>query len=220
MPSAVEADVWIFDLDNTLYPAECRLFDQIDVRMGAFISELLSVDRVEARRIQKLYFMEYGTTLRGLMDRHGVAPEDFLAYVHDIDVSPVPPNARLARALARLDGRKLVYTNGSAKHAGNVLQRLGVAGHFEGVFDIAGADYVPKPDRRAYDRMVELFAVTPGRAVMIEDMARNLIPAAAMGMTTVWLDAGHEWGAADHDPDSIHHTIDDLTDWLEEQVAG
>lgn len=220
MPPTVEADVWIFDLDNTLYPAECRLFDQIDVRMGAFISELLSVDRVEARRIQKHYFMEYGTTLRGLMDRHGVAPEEFLAYVHDIDVSGVPRNDRLAQALGQLPGRKLVYTNGSARHAGNILDQLGVSHHMEGVFDIAGADYIPKPDRRSYDRLVELFSVMPDRAVMIEDMARNLIPAAAMGMTTVWLDAGHEWGAADHDPGSIHHTIDDLTAWLEEQLAG
>ena len=206
---------WIFDLDNTLYPPACNLFAQIDVRMGTFIGQLLGIDPVAARRVQKGYFMSHGTTLRGLMDHHGVQPEDFLGYVHDIDVSPVPANPRLERALARLDGRKLVFTNGSVDHAGRVLDRLGVADLIDDVFDIAAADYLPKPHDETYRRFVAHYGIDAGASVMVEDMARNLTPAARLGMTTVWLDTGSDWGRADLKTDHVHHVIDDLTDWLE-----
>ena len=210
-----ERATWIFDLDNTLYPPACNLFAQIDVRMGAFIGQLLGIDAVAARRVQKGYFMSHGTTLRGLMDHHGVQPEDFLSYVHDIDVSPVPANPRLERALARLDGRKLVFTNGSVDHAERVLDRLGVADLIDDVFDIAAADYLPKPHDETYRRFVAHYGIDAGAAVMVEDMARNLTPAARLGMTTVWLDTGSDWGRADLETDHVHHVIDDLTDWLE-----
>jgi putative hydrolase of the HAD superfamily len=137
---------WIFDLDNTLYPASCRLFDQVEARMGAFIADFLGISPEAARAIQKRYFKEHGTTLRGLMVHHDLAPQRFLDYVHAIDVSALEPAPALARALDRLPGEKLVYTNGSTRHAENVMARLGVAGCFDGIFDIAAADYLAKPE--------------------------------------------------------------------------
>jgi len=215
----VDADVWVFDLDNTLYPRDCNLFAQIDVKMKAFISELLNVNVEEAHRIQKQYFRTYGTTLRGLMDNHGLTPEKFLDYVHDIDVSPVPPNPALNNVLHRIDGRKVIFTNGSVAHAENVLGRIGITHHFEGIFDIIAADYVPKPERSAYEVFVREHNVDPTRAVMLEDIARNLEPAHAMGMTTVWIRSKDDHSAMGADGDHVNHVIEDLVEWLESQVA-
>ncbi len=215
----VDADVWVFDLDNTLYPRDCNLFAQIDVKMKAFISELLNVNVEEAHRIQKQYFRTYGTTLRGLMDNHGLTPEKFLDYVHDIDVSPVPPNPALNNVLHRIDGRKVIFTNGSVAHAENVLGRIGITHHFEGIFDIIAADYVPKPERSAYEVFVREHNVDPTRAVMLEDIARNLEPAHAMGMTTVWIRSKDDHSAMGADGDHVNHVIEDLVEWLESQGA-
>lgn len=217
--SRVSADVWVFDLDNTLYPRDCDLFAQIDVKMKTFVSDLLGIDYDEAYKIQKQYFREHGSTLRGLMDNHGLPPKEFLDFVHDIDVTPVPPNPRLDDILHRLDGRKIVFTNGSVTHAENVMKRLGITHHFEGIFDIHAADYLPKPDRSAYDKFVREYDVDPNRAVMLEDIARNLEPAHAMGMTTVWIRSDHDHSAMGAEGDHIHHTIDELVPWLEAQVA-
>jgi putative hydrolase of the HAD superfamily len=178
-------ETWVFDLDNTLYPASCRLFDQIDVRMGEFISRLMNVDRAEARRIQKELFYRHGTTLRGLMSEHEVDPDAFLDYVHDIDHTPVPADPALAGALERLPGRKLIFTNGTVAHAERVLARLGVHDHFHGIFDIVHSDFIPKPVRAPYERFVEAHGVDPQRAAMFEDIARNLEVPHALGMTTV-----------------------------------
>lgn len=178
-------ETWIFDLDNTLYPASCRLFDQIDERMAAFISDLLTIDRAEAKRIQKQFFYEHGTTLRGLMTVYGVDPNQFLDYVHDIDHSPVPADAPLAEALERLPGRKLVFTNGTVGHAERVMARLGIGGHFHGIFDIVHADYIPKPALGPYQKFVRDHNVDPDRAAMFEDIARNLQVPHRLGMTTV-----------------------------------
>ena len=216
----IDADCWVFDLDNTLYPRSCDLFSQIDIKMKTFIAELLGVDVEEARRIQKQYFRTHGTTLRGLMDNHGLAPSAFLDYVHDIDVTPVPPNPALDVALGRLPGRKIIFTNGSVRHAENVVTRLGVAHHFEGVFDIIAAEYRPKPDRLAYDAMCRIHAVEPTRAVMIEDIARNLEPAHALGMTTVWVRSDHDHSMEGADGPHVHHVIDELVEWLECQVRA
>jgi putative hydrolase of the HAD superfamily len=178
-------ETWVFDLDNTLYPASCRLFDQIDRRMGEFISALLAVDRAEAKRIQKDYFFRHGTTLRGLMSEHGVDPDAFLEFVHDIDHSPVLANEALARAIAGLPGRKLVFTNGTVAHAEKVMRRLGIDRHFHGVFDIVHSDYIPKPARGPYEKFIAEHAIEPSRAAMFEDIARNLEVPHALGMTTV-----------------------------------
>ncbi|HSD34217.1 MAG TPA: pyrimidine 5'-nucleotidase, partial [Alphaproteobacteria bacterium] len=178
-------ETWVFDLDNTLYPATCRLFDQVDRNMGAFICEFLKPDPVEARALQKRYLKEFGTTLRGLMVNHDCPPERFLEAAHAIDYSAVQGDARLDRALEALPGRKLIFTNGSVPHAERVLDRLGVGRHFAGVFDIVAAGYLPKPERAAYEGLVRAHALDPRRAALIEDLPRNLVPAAALGMTTV-----------------------------------
>jgi putative hydrolase of the HAD superfamily len=205
---------WVFDLDNTLYPARCRLFDQVDRRIGLFIQNRLGLDAGAARVLQKHYFHQHGTTLCGLMTHHGVEPEVFLQFVHDIDVSAVEPSPALDSALARLPGRKFIFTNGSNAHAARVMDRLGVARRFDGVFDIADAGYVPKPAQATYERLLSRHTIEPARAVMIEDLPRNLRPAAALGMTTVLVLTGEEWAETDSAGDHIHHVTDDLVSWL------
>lgn len=213
-----QIDHWVFDLDNTLYPASCNLFSQIDWRMTGFISETLKLPPEEARALQKAMFRKYGYTLRGLMLEHGVPPTDFLDYVHDIDYAPVLACSRLKAALEALPGEKLIFTNGTVRHAERVLERLGLDG-FAGIFDIVAADYTPKPDPAPYDRFVKCHAVNPRRAAMVEDIARNLVPAAALGMTTVWVTGSPDWAKAGSEGDHIHHATDDLAGWLETLTA-
>ena len=208
-------DTWIFDLDNTLYPASANLFAHVDRRMTAFIGDLLGVDPIEARRVQKAYFLGHGTTLSGLMAEHDVDPHAFLSYVHDIEMDALQADAPLAAALAKLPGRKIVFTNGDAPYALKVLDRLGLGGSFEAVHDIHAMDLRPKPDPQAYAGLCAAFGIEPTRALFVEDMARNLRPAKAIGMTTVWVDNGSE---QDHDTDRsfIDHHIRALTPWLEQ----
>jgi putative hydrolase of the HAD superfamily len=212
-------DTWVFDLDNTLYPASCNLFDQIHRRMGEFIAALLQVDLAEAKLLQKQYFREHGTTLRGLMTVHGIDPRAFLDHVHEIDLSPVPPDVALQAALASLPGRKLVFTNGSVRHAENVLGHLGIEGHFSGILDVEGCNLVPKPDPAGYAELVRRFGIVPARAAMVEDMAKNLVPAAALGMTTVWLRGTIDWAVEGAEGDHVHHVVDALAPWLAEVAA-
>lgn len=211
-----EAESWVFDLDNTLYPASANMFDEIDRRMCAFIADFLEMDAAAAYRLQKSYFREHGTTLRGLMENHGMDPGPYLDFVHDISVDGVAPDPRLGRALDALPGRKVVFTNASKAHAERVISRLGIAGRFDGIFDIAEAGYVPKPDRGVYDKLVAAFGIEPRRAVMVEDVARNLGPAAALGMTTVWVATDRPWAQADAEDIAPDHTVDDLSRWLAE----
>jgi len=208
-------DTWLFDLDNTLYPPSAGLFAHIDVKMRAFIQRLLGVDPVEARRVQKQFFHDHGTTLRGLMNEHGVEPAAFLDYVHDIDMSAVAPDTRLVEAMARLPGRKLVFTNADTAYAERVLERLGLGGAFEAIHCIHGMDYWPKPDRRAYEALTQRYRVDSARALFVEDMARNLKPAKALGMTTVWVNNGSERGGHDASRDYIDIEIADVGAWLQ-----
>lgn len=207
-------DCWIFDLDNTLYPPSTRLFDQIDVRMGQFIQNLLGCDPVEAHRVQKLYFHDHGTTLSGLMHYHAIDPHDFLNFVHDIDMAPLVAAPRLADNLAALPGRKLVFTNGDDAYAARVLASLGLSDSFDGMWDIHAMNYRPKPEPSAYAGLIEAFAIRPETAVFVEDMARNLAPAKALGMQTVWLDLATEWGDRAKDDAAIDLIIDDIDQWL------
>ena len=213
-------DTWIFDLDNTLYPPTCRLFDQVDQRIGQFISRHLSLDPTEARALQKRYFREYGTSLRGLMTVHGMAPEPFLEFVHDIDVTPVPPSPALADGLAALPGRKLVFTNGTVSHAERVIDRLGVTGTFDAIFDIAASDYIPQPDPRPYQALLSDHAVEPTRAVMVEDIAKNLATAHGLGMTTVLLRSDSPFAGDGDAAPYVDYVIDDLAAWLAEIVPS
>ena len=176
--------VWIFDLDNTLYPHEARVWPQVDERITLFLMGHFGLDGLSARALQKHYYHRYGTTLRGLMEEEGVDPEAFLDFAHDIDHSAIELNPALGDAIERLPGRKLILTNGSRRHARNVAEKLGIHHHFEDVFDIAAAGFVPKPDRRAYDLFLAKHDVEPGRAAMFEDIAKNLVVPHDIGMTT------------------------------------
>lgn len=209
-----QRNVWVFDLDNTLYPEKCNLFSQVDVKIGEYVQNLLGLPADEARKVQKGYLLEHGTTLKGLMSNHKVDPHHYLAHVHDIDLSPVERDERLRDLLDALDGRKIVFTNADRDYAEKVLNRLGVADQFEAIFDIHAAELEPKPKREVYDKFIADHEVDPNRAVMFEDMARNLKPAHALGMATVWVNTGNIWGQADHDPSFIHAETETLTDWL------
>jgi len=209
-----DIDTWIFDLDNTLYPAQTNLFALIDIRMGQFISTLLNIDPVEARTIQKAYFYTYGTTLSGLMHEHAVDPHDFLNYVHDIALDRVTPSPLIKTMIKALPGRKLVFTNGDRDYAMRVLGKLDLQDIFDDVHDIHATRYRPKPMPEAYDSLCETLTINPASSLFIEDMARNLKPAKSMGMTTIWLNNGSEGGTRDAHPDYIDHEIYDLGDWL------
>jgi putative hydrolase of the HAD superfamily len=219
--AVAQPDAWLFDLDNTLYPARCDLFAQTDRLIGEFISKLLDVHYDEAKRIQKDYWKTHGTSLRGLMSLHQVDPVPYLDYVHDIDYAPVEPSPRLDQALTQLTGRKIVFTNGTVRHAERVLERLGVAHHFEGIYDIVAADYVPKPEMVVYRDIVGRYGVDPARAVMLDDIAVNLKPAHALGMRTVWIRTPESTQRAQGLAlDWIHHQTEDLVDWLHDYLDG
>jgi len=209
-----EIETWIFDLDNTLYPVSCRLFDQIHARMTRFVADRLELTPEAALAVQKTYFREHGTTLRGLMTVDRIDPDDFLAFVHEVDLSCVPRNSVLVAALSALPGRKIVHTNGSRSHAERVLDHLGIAGLFCGIVDIAAADYEPKPALAGYHELLRRHQVAPATALMIEDMAKNLVPAAAMGMTTAWVRNPVDWAEVGSGGDHIHHVVDDLGHFL------
>ena len=207
-------DTWIFDLDNTLYPASCRLYVEVEQRMARYIMDELKLDLEGAHALRRRYFQEHGTTLRGLMNEYGIEPRRFLDYVHEIDVSAVQPAPALGRALAALPGRKLVFTNGTRNHAERVLDRLELTRHFAAIHDIVAIDFQPKPNKAGYRTLIETYAIEPRRAAMIEDMARNLPPAAALGMTTIWLRGGPHDEVDAHHAGAINHTIDNLTEFL------
>ena len=214
MDALAHVDTWIFDLDNTLYPAKADLFALMDVKMGEFIQELLGCDADVARETQKRYFLEHGTTLSGLMHHHGIEPGDYLAYVHDISMDRLEVDEALNSHIAALPGRRLIFTNGDADYAGRVLDRLGLGQAFELIHDIHACQYVPKPDPSGYDALCRAHDVDPTRAAFFEDMARNLKPAKAIGMTTIWVNNGSEAGNHDHHPDFIDFETDHLTPFL------
>ncbi|HWA91194.1 MAG TPA: pyrimidine 5'-nucleotidase [Rhizomicrobium sp.] len=211
---------WIFDLDNTLYPAASDLFAQIDTRMTAYVARLLGLPFEDARKLQKDYYRDHGTTLNGLIRRHGIDPEPYLADVHDIDLSVLVPDPALNDAIARLPGRKFVFTNGCRNYAARVLDRLGLGDVADDLWDIRTTGYCPKPDRAAYETVIARAGIVPARAAMFEDLARNLVEAHALGMTTVWIDNGSVWsrqGPTEPVADSRHidYTTGDLTQFLE-----
>src|SRR4051794_13053543 len=213
-PALRHVDCWIFDLDNSLYPASADLFALIDVRMGRFIQHLLGCGEEEARTVQKRFFRDHGTTLAGLMANHGTDPRAFLDYVHDIDLARLSADPRVVAALDRLPGRKFVFTNGDEAYARRVLDRLGLANAFDGLHDIHAMDYVPKPDPRAYAALCERHAIDPARALFADDMPRTPEPAKALGMVPVWTNNGSEQATRAADPVFIDYHIDDIGTWL------
>ena len=215
-------DTWVFDLDNTLYPHHVNLWQQVDQRIGEFIATYLKISEEEARLIQKDYYRRYGTSMRGMMTEHGVQASDYLAYVHQIDHSPLEPNPALGAAIAKLPGRKLILTNGSTDHAEAVLTRLGLAQHFEAVFDIIAAELEPKPAAQTYRKFLGRHDVDPSKAAMFEDLARNLVVPHELGMTTVLVvpDGTREvvredWELEGRDASYVDHVTDDLTGFLQ-----
>jgi putative hydrolase of the HAD superfamily len=219
--SFAQIDTWVFDLDNTLYPHHANLWQQVDKRIGEFVATWLNVSADEARRIQKDYYRRYGTTMRGMMTEHGVRADDFLAYVHRIDHSPLEPNPVMGAAIARLPGRKLILTNGSTDHVAKVLERLGLSGHFDAVFDIIAAEFEPKPAPQTYQRFLKLHDVDATKAAMFEDLARNLLIPHRLGMTTVLVvpDGSkkvvrEDWELEGRDAAHIDYVTDDLTRFL------
>jgi putative hydrolase of the HAD superfamily len=210
---------WIFDLDNSLYPHSCNLFELIDLRMGAYIQDLLGVDAAEARRVQKGYFHAHGTTLAGLMAAHGVEPGHFLDFVHDIDLARVTADPALVAALDALPGRKFVFTNASEDYARRVLERLGLANAFDGMHDIHAMAYVPKPDPSGYRAICAAHDIDPKRALFADDMVRNLKPAKAIGMTTLWVDNGSEQGPGVAESGFVDYRSADIAGWLNEVLG-
>ncbi len=212
-------ETWVFDLDNTLYPADCRLFEQVQQRMNEYICTLLSVSPEEAAELRRRYFIDHGTTLSGLMAVNRIDPHEFLSFVHDVDLACVPPDPTLAAAMRELRGRKIIHTNGSVRHAERLLDHLRLSDHFSGIVDIVAADFDPKPALAGYRLLLERHAVDPRRALMVEDIARNLAPAAELGMTTAWLRNEVDWASVDSDADYIHHLVDDLAGFLADAAA-
>ena len=212
-------DEWIFDLDNTLYPAHTDLFSQVDDKIRAYVSLLLGSTADEAHRIQKDYYRRYGTTLRGLMIEHGITPDGFLEYVHDIDHSRVEPDPALGAAIERLPGRKFIMTNGTRKHAEKVAARLGITHHFTDIFDIVAADLLPKPHRETYDKFLLGAGIEPARAAMFEDLSRNLAVPHALGMATVLVVPE---GAREVLRESweLEGRDDGHVDWITDDLAG
>ncbi len=214
-------ETWVFDLDNTLYPHHLNLWQQVDERIREYIARLLDLSQQDAFRLQKDYYKRYGTTLRGLMLEHGLQPDDFLDFVHEIDHSPLEPNPELGAAIEKLEGRKLILTNGTRKHADVVMQRLAIDKHFDDVFDIVAAELEPKPSPQTYHRFLAHHGVDPKKAAMFEDLARNLSTPHSLGMTTVLvIPEGtrevlrEDWEMEGRDAAHVDHVTDDLAGFL------
>ena len=216
-----KVNTWVFDLDNTLYPHHL-LWQQVDDRIRSYVAEFLKVSKDEAFRVQKDYYKRYGTTMRGLMTEHGLNPDDYLEYVHQIDHSPLEPNPVLGAALEKLPGRKLILTNGTRKHADAVMRRLEIHQHFEDVFDIIAAELEPKPAAKTYERFLACHDVDAAKAAMFEDLARNLEVPHALGMTTVLVVPEgqreifrEDWELSGRDASHVDHVCENLAGFIE-----
>jgi putative hydrolase of the HAD superfamily len=229
-PTAAAFDhirTWVFDLDNTLYPHHTNLFSQIDVKMTSYVSQLLQLPREEARKVQKDFYVRYGTTLAGLIEHHRVDPDDFLEKVHDIDYSWLDPDPKLGEAIKALPGRKFIFTNGDRGHAERTARQLGILDHFDDIFDIVAAELMPKPAQETYDKFMAMHRVSGGDAVMFEDLARNLVVPKALGMTTVLIlprnfeaDFAEIWEGDTQGGDHVDHMTDDLAAFLRTVVPA
>ncbi len=217
-----QVKTWIFDLDNTLYSADSGIFQQVHELMGKFVSSHLNIDIDEAKKIQKNYYKQHGTTLRGMMDNHGVDPDDFLAEVHRLDYSIVGPNKELNIELKKLEGRKIIYTNANMQHAIDVLERLELMNFFDEIYDIKMANYIPKPEIAPYEQLINQFNIDARSAAMFDDIAKNLVPAKKVGFTSVWIDAGYENFSDDIKASKkyLDHETTNITQFLENVNKG
>ena len=213
---------WVFDLDNTLYPRTCNLFAQIDIRITHYVMDVTQLEFDAARALQKGYYRDFGTTLNGLMQTHSIDPDHFLNTVHAIDYSPVEAHPDLVDAIRALPGRKFILTNGDVGHARSVLKRLGGDELFEQVYDIRAMTYVPKPHRAAYEGFFKAHDIDPNRAVMFDDLEKNLLVPHEVGMGTVHVVAGEDfvhdqvdaWELGRSSAAHVHHVTEDLAGFL------
>ena len=216
MKNLTKIKFWLFDLDNTLYDGATKVFDQVDKKMSKFISEKLNVSLVEARKIQKNYFQEYNTTLNGMIKHHKIDADEFLEFVHNVDLSFLNKNEFLEEEIKKLNGKKIIFTNGSKAHALNVTKRIGIDRLFDGIFDIRDCDFIPKPSIEPYKKLVENYKIEPQYCIFFEDIARNLKPAYELGMKTVWIKNKEPWAAKYSDENFINYKIDNLAKFLKE----
>ena len=214
MKSFKSINYWLFDLDNTLYSGKTKVFEQIDKKMSKFISEKLNVDIKKAKEIQKNYFYQYDTTLSGLIKNHKINADEFLDFVHDINIDFLKKDLNLAQELEKLDGEKIIFTNGSRKHAINITKKLGVHQYFDDIFDIVDSEFIPKPSVEPYKKLVEKHKIDPNLCVFVEDIARNLKPAYEMGMKTVWVENDEPWAKKLSDSNFINYKTSNLSEFL------
>ncbi len=207
---------WLFDLDNTLYSGDTKVFDQVDRKMSKFISEKLKVSEEEAKKIQKNYFHEYNTTLNGMIKNHNIDANEFLEFVHDVNLDFLKKDKFLEDQINKLNGKKIIFTNGSKAHAANVTKRIGIDKLFDGVFDIVDSDFYPKPSIEPYKKIIENYNIEPEYCIFFEDIARNLKPAHELGMKTVWIKNKEPWAAEYSDAEFINYKIDNLANFLKE----
>jgi len=207
---------WLFDLDNTLYSGDTKVFDQVDKKMSKFISEKLKVSLEEAKKIQKNYFHEYNTTLNGMIKNHDIDANEFLEFVHDVDLEFLKKNEPLKIEIEKLKGKKIIFTNGSKAHASNVTSRIGIEQLFDGVFDIVDSDFYPKPSIEPYKKIIENYKIVPKYCIFFEDIARNLKPAYELGMKTVWIENNEPWAAKYSDEEFVNYKTGSLTNFLKE----
>ena len=207
---------WLFDLDNTLYDGATKVFDQVDKKMSKFISEKLNVSIEEAKKIQKNYFHEYNTTLNGMIKNHEIDANEFLEFVHDVNLDFLKVDKFLEREITNLNGKKFIFTNGSKAHAANVTKRIGIEKLFDGVFDIVESDFIPKPSIDPYKKIIEKYKIEPEYSIFIEDIARNLKPAHELGMKTVWIKNDEPWAAKFSESDFIDYRTSNLAKFLKE----
>ena len=205
---------WIFDLDNTLYSGKTKVFEQVDKKMSKYISDKLNVSIEEAKKIQKNYFHEYNTTLNGMIKNHKVNTNEFLEFVHDINIDFLKKDLKLSEEIERLDGKKIIFTNGSRKHALNVTRRIGIDQHFDDIFDIVDSEFMPKPLIEPYKKLVEKHKIDPKLSVFIEDIARNLKPAYEMGMKTIWIENEEPWAKKFSDSNFVNYRTNNLSEFL------
>ena len=205
---------WIFDLDNTLYSGETKVFEQVDKKMSKYISYKLNVSLDKAKEIQKNYFHKYNTTLNGMIKNHKIDANEFLEFVHDINIDFLKKDLKLVRELKKLDGKKIIFTNGSKKHAVNVTRKIGIDQYFDGIFDIIDSEFVPKPSIEPYNKLVEKHKIDPNSCVFVEDIARNLKPAYEMGMKTVWIENDEPWARKFSDSNFVNYKTSSLSEFL------
>ena len=205
---------WLFDLDNTLYSGNKKVFDQVDKKMSIFISNKLSVTIEAAKKIQKNYFNQYNTTLNGMIKNHEIDAKEFLEFVHDVDLEFLKKDLKLQNELINLKGKKFIFTNGSRSHANNVTERIGIHNLFDGIFDIVDSNFVPKPLIEPYKKIIEKYRIDPKYCIFIEDIARNLKPANKLGMKTAWIKNNEPWAAEFSDESFIDYKIDNLSKFL------